>query len=186
MSEFKEYKPMEIEHNVKAAVENLRKAYWSNETEKVAKHYTEAEDIIISAICHGGYTVCKETTQGDLISREALIKTVEKEEGISWDSHGKDDLCVRKKYIDNAPAVEPDITNDDLQAAMTESYHLGYGLAETKFKKPQGVWECHSDDYMVFYTCSKCNGYGYIRDKFCKHCGAEMRTKENDNGAAID
>lgn len=89
-----------------------------------------------------------------------------------------------RAWIDNAPAVEPDITNDDLQAAMTESYHLGYGLAETKFKRPQGVWECHSDDYMVFYTCSKCNSYGYIRDKFCKHCGAEMQTKENDNGVA--
>ena len=44
--------------------------------------------------------------QGDLISREALIKAVEQGEGISWERHKKDDLCVRKKYIDNAPTVE--------------------------------------------------------------------------------
>lgn len=68
MSNFVEYKPMDVEHNVKAAVENLRKAYWSNDTEKVAKIFTEAEDIIVSAICHDTYTVCKsddERPQGE-------------------------------------------------------------------------------------------------------------------------
>lgn len=59
MSDFVEYKPMDVDHNVKAAVENLRKAYWSNEPEKVAKAFTEAEGIIVSAICHDTYTVCK-------------------------------------------------------------------------------------------------------------------------------
>lgn len=59
MSDFVEYKPMDVEHNVKAAVENLRKAYWSNDTEKVAKIFTDAESIIVSAICHDTYTVCK-------------------------------------------------------------------------------------------------------------------------------
>ena len=44
--------------------------------------------------------------KGDLISREALKKAIEQGEGFSWDSYGKDDLCVRKKYIDNAPTVE--------------------------------------------------------------------------------
>ena len=44
-------------------------------------------------------------TEGDLISRSELIKTVEKGEGISWERHGKDDMCVRKKYIDNAPSI---------------------------------------------------------------------------------
>lgn len=62
MSDFKKYKTAELEYNIQTAVENLRKAYWSNETEKVAKYFTEAEDIIISAICHNGYTLCKETT----------------------------------------------------------------------------------------------------------------------------
>ena len=44
-------------------------------------------------------------TEGDLISRSELIKTVEKAEGISWEHHDKDDMCVRKKYIDNAPSI---------------------------------------------------------------------------------
>ena len=41
-----------------------------------------------------------------LIDADELIKAIEQGEGFSWDSHGKDDLCVRKKYIDNAPTVE--------------------------------------------------------------------------------
>ena len=35
------------------------------------------------------------TDKGDLISREALKKAIEQGEGFSWDSYGKDDLCVR-------------------------------------------------------------------------------------------
>lgn len=63
MSDFKEYKPLDVNYNVQVAVENLRKAYWSNEPEKVAKAFSEAEDIIVSAICHHGYTVTKETVE---------------------------------------------------------------------------------------------------------------------------
>lgn len=64
--EIKKYKPLEPDYNVQCAIENLKMAYWSNEPEKVAKNFTEAEDIIISAICHHGYTVCKQT-QGEWI-----------------------------------------------------------------------------------------------------------------------
>lgn len=64
--EWKEYKPLELDYNVQCAVENLKTAYWSNEPEKDAKNFTEAEDIIISAICHHGYTVCKQP-QGEWI-----------------------------------------------------------------------------------------------------------------------
>ena len=56
----KEYKPLELDYNVHTAVENLKTAYWSNEPEKVATAFKEAEDIIISAICYDNYTVCKE------------------------------------------------------------------------------------------------------------------------------
>ena len=105
MSDFVEYKPMDVEHNVKAAVENLRKAYWSNETEKVAKAFTEAEGIIVSAICHDTYTVCKPVdTSGDLISREALKEAI-KDNGYS---HYFEILDI----IDNAPTVEfPPVIN---------------------------------------------------------------------------
>ena len=68
MNEIKEYKPLEPDYNVQCAVENLKMAYWSNEPEKVAKNFTEAEDIIISAICHHGYTVCKQP-QGEWIKQ---------------------------------------------------------------------------------------------------------------------
>ena len=138
MSEFKEYKPMEIEHNVKAAVENLRKAYWSNETKKVAKHYTEAEDIIISAICHHHYTVCKETTEGDLISREGLKKKFGKEcqcdcsvcEHSRFDSFKGYYHCG---LIDNAQAVD---IKDQIAGAYNEGYMCGSREAEKA--RPKG------------------------------------------------
>ena len=54
-----EYKHLELDYNVKSAVENLKTAYWSNDTEKYAQAFTEAEQIIVNAICHYGYIVMK-------------------------------------------------------------------------------------------------------------------------------
>lgn len=54
------YIPMDIDNNVMVAVKKLREAYWSNDTEKYAKQFVEAQDIIISSICHHRYTVKKE------------------------------------------------------------------------------------------------------------------------------
>ena len=55
-----EYRKGDVKHNIKAAVFNLREAYWSDEPTKIAKQFTDAEEVIISAICIGGYTLCKE------------------------------------------------------------------------------------------------------------------------------
>lgn len=57
--ELKEYKPLEIDYNVKSAVENLKTAYWSNDSEKYAQAFAEADQMIVSAICHYGYIVVK-------------------------------------------------------------------------------------------------------------------------------
>ncbi len=65
--ELKEYKPLELDYNVKSAVENLKTAYWSNDSEKYAKAFTEAEEIIVNAICHHEYIVCKRP-QGEWIN----------------------------------------------------------------------------------------------------------------------
>ena len=60
-----------------------------------------------------------------LIDADALKKAIEQGEGFSWDSHGKDDLCVRKKYIDNAPTVAESCKK----------------LQEVANERPQGKWE---------------------------------------------
>ena len=82
------------------------------------------------------------------------------------------------KAIKNGTSVEPEITNDDLQAAMTESYHLGYELAETKFKRPQGEWIFHKDYNERKYGCNQCGNLNNIPSNFCPNCGAKM---EADN-----
>ena len=112
MSDFVEYKPMDVEHNVKAAVENLRKAYLSNDTKKVAKIFTEAEGIIVSAICHDNYTIGKPVdTSGDLISRNDALKAVDtRHEELLHDTeyrrkHCQIDLLGIKKHILAIPSA---------------------------------------------------------------------------------
>ena len=115
---------------------------------------------------------------GDLISRSALKKALEETKDEYFG------LYQAIKAVDNAPTVEPEITNDDLQAAMTESYHLGYELAETKFKRPQGEWIEEAVPVGLVgrgngqYRCSNCQ-HGDVHAKtqevpFCWYCGAKM------------
>lgn len=81
----------------------------------------------------------------DLISREALKKAIEQGEGFSWDSYGKDDLCVRKKYIDDAPTVEIPVARWD---CYCEGQKVGFEKALSK--RPQGEWITIDDVMSVF------------------------------------
>ena len=79
----REYKPLEVDYNVQCAVENLKTAYWSNDYEKYSQVFTEADQMIVSAICHYDYTVCKQAErdlkrpQGEwiIIDRNEQYKT---------------------------------------------------------------------------------------------------------------
>ena len=73
----------------------------------------------------------------DLISRSALISAIEKGEGISWERYGDNEVCVRKKYIDNTPTVEvPDNAVNCVLTMFGEcSYNkTGCGNCEIKDK----------------------------------------------------
>lgn len=91
----------------------------------------------------------EERPQGDLISRKALKKTIEQGEGISWDSYGKDDLCVRKKYIDNAPTVD---LKDIYQEGHYDGYLEGYTKAINE-ERPQGDLISRSEAEKLGATC---------------------------------
>ncbi|MBO7733223.1 MAG: hypothetical protein J6S67_11735 [Methanobrevibacter sp.] len=148
------------------------------------------------------------STEGDLISRSALKKAIEgivvggeerlkdyyengsKADENAWIGGIYDawELCVI------APTVEPEITNDDLQAAMTESYHLGYELAETKFKRPPGEWIiCNQDNEGIHkiecpfckYVCGSDFGDQITMTfqklpNYCENCGADMRKEKEE------
>lgn len=115
----------------------------------------------------------------DLISREALKKALTSD---TRNIYVFECLSRVLETIDNAPTVEPEITNDDLQAAMTESYHLGYELAETKFKRPQGEWIFDKENSFTIdmFRCSICGYFGATHFKFCPKCGAKMDKEEED------
>ena len=92
---------------------------------------------------------------GDCISREALKKKLQ-----ARHDNGEEDfdkgynigIEAAIELLDNAPTAEPE--------------------------RPQGQWVYRTD--IAFHTCSKCNGIGYIRDRFCKHCGAAMQNAQRD------
>jgi hypothetical protein len=101
--------------------------------------------------------------EGDLISREALIGAIEKGEGISWERYGDNEVCVRKKYIDNAPTVD---TYKEKYEELKEAYRLlseAYEHEVTREEIPQGRWKC---DTTYCYKCNQTN------------CGADMRGEE--------
>lgn len=77
-----------------------------------------------------------------LIDAEALKEAIEQGEGFSWDSYGKDDLCVRKKYIDNAPTVEPEeVTKLKRENTALEQEMLYCRENWKKAERPQGGTE---------------------------------------------
>jgi len=96
---------------------------------------------------------------GRLIDVDELIKIVEANEGLSWDSHSADELCVRKKYIDNAPVVDESKSN--------ESY-----------------WIRSRKGYSYQYTCDHCKYISHTgKPNFCQNCGYKMPSQmEIPNG----
>lgn len=118
--------------------------------------------------------------KGDLVSREALKEAIEQGEGFSWDSYGKDDLCVRKKYIDNAPTVE--ITEEQ---AIDKLYETGWIIRHDKemTERPHGEWiTTRTMIHDGNPYCSICDEENIIRSKFCPNCGASM-VRGEDNGS---
>ena len=115
-----------------------------------------------------------------LIDVDELIKAIEQGEGFSWDSHGKDDLCVRKKYIDNAPTVE--ITEEQ---AIDKLHETGWLIRHDKemTERPHGKWKKCEDNRFgtIWYRCPFCDEEPYYANDistlhFCPNCGADMRT----------
>lgn len=47
--------------------------------------------------------------------------------------------------------------------------------AHWKNRKYRGI---ASSEWFNEWNCSKCGGSGCIRDKYCKHCGAEMNKEQ--------
>lgn len=102
------------------------------------------------------------------------------------------DFCLDE--IDNAPTVD---TGDSkyLEERDADAWESGYiqGLSE---QRPQGKWVYESGTVNSFFRCSNCGRFNphdifvkenddrYTRleredaNRFCWHCGADMRGKE--------
>lgn len=107
-----------------------------------------------------------------MTNKEAIIQLTTKTNiyGFTDKDNEAFDLAIK--------ALEEEITNDDLQAAMTESYRLGYELAETKFKRPTGKW-IDLNSIVDKAKCSNCKKIAIMEPfghfNFCPNCGAELR-----------
>lgn len=114
---------------------------------------------------------------GDLISREALKKTIEE-----YKYCGFYDKLI--EIIDNAPSVEG-FTKEDMSGA----YNEGYACGSRENKRPQGEWIVTAEDNDGVHRiccpfCSYEKGSNntdtiivtfYKFPKFCERCGASMK-----------
>ena len=106
--------------------------------------------------------------KGDLISREALKKEMDKK-AFDLANGGMIFIESINHIIDKAPTVETEITNEDLQNAMTESFKNGYEMAKAKYERTQGEeWIDYSN---TFYKCPEC---GYLLEKDCPRCQTKV------------
>lgn len=107
---------------------------------------------------------------GDYISRNALREAIFYHDysPCKIDENANEIMRQARIIIDNAPTVEA-YTSEDIVKYVSATEDL----VREKLERPKGEWVYQTD--IAFFTCSKCNGIGYIRDKFCKHCGAEMQ-----------
>ena len=112
------------------------------------------------------------STEGDLISRSELKKTIKEFEDVRGYS-------ILLYIIDNAPTVEIN-TNDIEYKAYCKGLDDGKKIA-----RPQGEWII--DGHHI--RCNKCNEYicntdregNKIPDSFCPNCGSDMRGKTYEN-----
>ena len=111
----------------------------------------------------------------DLISREALKIIIEQNQLVNAKLSVHDVL----KIIDNAPAVEALITDEEIKDFAKENFDLGYGMAKVKFSPKQGEWK-HIVEEDNDVECPFC---GFQEDgiyyNFCPGCGADMQKKHH-------
>jgi len=121
----------------------------------------------------------EERPQGAAISREALKEAVEK---LELSLTNKKTIQI---IIDNAPAVEALITNEEVRDFAKENFDLGYDMAKAKFSPKQGEWKVYGKQGGIPITdyCSNCKyEMMWYKNKynFCPNCGADMRGTEGD------
>lgn len=105
-----------------------------------------------------------ERPQGDLISREALKKDIDKFIGYL----DEDMICRIKVVIDNTPTVKE------------KSYAMGFqDGAEDGLQgiRPHGKWIPETEDN-GYFRCSICKDIETLKYPFCPNCGARMQEKE--------
>ena len=54
-----EYIPVDIDHNIKVALQKLKESYWSNDYKNMTRQFKEAEEIIISSLVFGNYDIVR-------------------------------------------------------------------------------------------------------------------------------
>ena len=120
--------------------------------------------------------------QGDLISREALLKAMEEERQylLARGQTGAEHILVHHclPIIDNAPTVK--ITEEQ---AIDKLHETGWLPRHDKemTERPQGKWTDLSTDgrHVGWIACSVCGqeppNDSNLRTDFCPNCGADMR-----------
>lgn len=117
------------------------------------------------------------STEGDLISREALKKACS--EMVRGSNNSDFIPCPSwnnaMELIDNAPTV---VTNKIEFKAYNDGFKDGVEQGIKLEKRSQGEWgEPFEENGKTFHECNHCHTSSELMlfDNFCPNCGAEMR-----------
>ncbi len=129
------------------------------------------------------------STEGDLISREALKEAVQEYIHTLYHDDRPDldyeyiDIDDLNYVIDNTPTVEPEKAKE---SELIKAYTKGFdtGVETVKNERPQGKWIRKYNGHKADICCTNC-GYdeGYSCFKYCPHCGAYMEGDNNDKNS---
>lgn len=146
-------------------------------------------DMIAQAIANG--TPYEERPQGDLISREALLKRVDEERKylLARGQTGAEHILVHnfRELVEDALTVDAD-------EIYKKGYHAGFFATHGEPERPQSKWIITAEDSEGIHRI-QCPFCGYEKGSdfidyiivtfekfppFCESCGAELRGKEDD------
>lgn len=82
------------------------------------------------------------------------------------------DLISRQDAIEQIQAWAVDLNHPNHLIRDDAVYILE---ALPSADRPKGEWLVSNTGVTGWWICSECGGAGDIQDRFCKHCGADMR-----------
>ena len=139
-------------------------------------YFTGFKDVIIDSACERIYELEQEPCDDDVVSREAVIEKLKKEDKVLYTTTGLNYLI---RVIEELPPVTQKSETVTEFADRCRECGAKYGkLLEQK----SGKWIAHSGGgiWVKYYECSECGQGHNTHSDYCPNCGAKMESDNNE------